>query len=170
LFLNNGTRIVTSTIRILGADDASTLDQVAPEVFDHAIDPRWTAEFLADERHHLAVALDGTLVVGMASALHYVHPDKPPELWVNEVAIAPPYWRRGIGRQLLHALFDRGRALGCHQAWVAADQSNMAARRLYAAVGGEEVAEPFVMIDFRLMREPTVAPEPPIPPGLRNRP
>ena len=43
-------------IRLLGPSDASVLDNVAPSVFDNAIDPRWTAEFLSDPRHHLAVA------------------------------------------------------------------------------------------------------------------
>ena len=32
-------------IRLLGPGDASVLDNVAPSVFDNAIDPRWTAEF-----------------------------------------------------------------------------------------------------------------------------
>jgi hypothetical protein len=32
-------------IRLLGPGDASSLDNVAPSVFDNAIDPRWTAEF-----------------------------------------------------------------------------------------------------------------------------
>jgi GNAT superfamily N-acetyltransferase len=137
---------------MLGPGDASVLDRVAVGVFDHAVDPRWTAEFLADPRHHLAVVLDGELVVGMASAVHYVHPDKPPELWVNEVSVAPPYWRRGIGRQLLEALFTRGRALGCREAWVGTDPSNTPARRLYTAVGGEEAPEPFIMVSFPLLR------------------
>jgi hypothetical protein len=37
-------------IRLLGPDDASVLDSVAPGAFDNAIDPRWTAEFLSDAR------------------------------------------------------------------------------------------------------------------------
>jgi GNAT superfamily N-acetyltransferase len=139
------------TIRILGPGDVPVLDDVAPGVFDNAVDGRWTAEFLADARHHLAVALDGGRVVGMASAVHYVHPDKPPELWVNEVAVAPPYHRRGIGRRLLSALFERGRALGCREAWVGTKPTNTPARRLYAAVGGKESPEPFVMVEFRLV-------------------
>ena len=77
------------TIRILGPGDAAVLDHVAEGVFDNAVDPRWTAEFLADSRHHLAVAVDDGQVVGMASAVHYVHPDKPPELWINEVRVGP---------------------------------------------------------------------------------
>jgi hypothetical protein len=47
---------VNPTIRILGLEDAAVLDRVAPGVFDNAVDPRWAAEFLADSRHHLAVA------------------------------------------------------------------------------------------------------------------
>jgi GNAT superfamily N-acetyltransferase len=144
---------LSPTIRILGPGDASVLDRVAPGVFDNAIDPRWTAEFLADVRHHLAVAFDGDQVVGMASAVHYVHPDKPPELWINEVAVTSTHRSQGIGRQLLEALFERGRSLGCREAWVATEPSNTAARRLYAASGGVEASQAFVMVEFRLTPE-----------------
>lgn len=137
-------------IRVLGSDDAGVLEQVAVDVFDNEVDPRWSAEFLADPRHHLAVALDDGQVVGMASAVHYVHPDKPPELWINEVAVAPSHHHRGIGRQLLDALFARGRTLGCQEAWVLTEQNNAAARGLYGAVGGVEAPEPVVMVTFAL--------------------
>ncbi len=136
---------------MLGANNASVLDCVAPDVFDNPIDPRWTAEFLADPRHHMAVALLGGQVVGMASAVHYVHPDKPPELWVNEVGVAPSHQGQGIGKQLLQALFARGRALGCSEAWVATGEANTAARRLYAAASGQE--EAMVYVTFRLAPE-----------------
>jgi aminoglycoside 6'-N-acetyltransferase I len=72
-------------IRLLGPGDDSVLDNVASGIFDNAIDRRWTAEFLSDQRHHLAVAIDEGRVVGMASAVHYVHPDKAPHLCINEV-------------------------------------------------------------------------------------
>jgi len=137
------------TIRVLGTADASVLDRVASDVFDNDIDGRWAAEFFSDPRHHLAVALDDDrVVVGMASAVHYVHPDKPPELWVNEVGIAPSHQRQGIGRALLEALFARGRELGCGEAWVLTEDANTAARGLYAAAGGVET--PVVMVSFRL--------------------
>jgi GNAT superfamily N-acetyltransferase len=140
-------------IRILESDDSSVLDRVAPGVFDNPVDPHWTAEFLADTRHHMAVAIDEDRVVGMASAVHYIHPDKPPELWINEVAVAPTHRAQGIGRRLLEALFELGRVLGCRQAWVATEPGNTPARRLYAAAGGEEAPEPFIMVEFRLMPE-----------------
>ncbi len=135
-------------VRLLKPGNAQTLARVAPDVFDQPIDPRLSAEFAADPRHHLAVALDDGTVVGMASAVHYVHPDKPPELWINEVGVAPPYQRTGIGRRLMKALFDLGRELGCREAWVATEPDNEAANGLYAAVGGEP--EPCVVYSFEL--------------------
>src|SRR6185437_16533729 len=137
-----------TTIRILGPGDFAVLEHVAEGVFDNAVDSRCTAEFLADSRHHLAVAVSDGQVVGMASAVHYVHPDKPRELWINEVGAAPTHRRLGIGRRLLDALFERGRSLGCRQAWVATEPANVAARQLYGATGGKESPEPFMMVEF----------------------
>src|SRR6476646_2799547 len=149
--------IVNPTIRILGRLDASMLADVAPDVFDNPVDPRLTAEFLDDSRHHLAVAMVEGRVIGMASAVHYVHPDKPPELWINEVGVAPTHRGLGIGRRLLDSLFERGRSLGCRQAWVATGPGNVAARRLYAAAGGRESPEPFVMVEFELGPDESLA-------------
>jgi aminoglycoside 6'-N-acetyltransferase I len=86
----------------------------------------------------------------MASAVHYVHPDKPPELWINEVGVAATHRRTGLAGALLHALFAHGRTLGCTQAWVLADESNVAARSLYASAGGRAAAEPAIMYEFPL--------------------
>jgi GNAT superfamily N-acetyltransferase len=138
-------------VRIFTQVDASLLDHVAPDVFDEPIDANWSAEFLADSRHHLAAAIEDGIIVGIASAVHYVHPDKPPELWINEVGVAETHRRRGIARQLLQALFERGRGLGCSQAWVLADQSNTVAHRLYESAGGEAAPEPAIMFEFPLL-------------------
>src|SRR4051812_20147472 len=104
---------VAAEILLLDAESVHVLDCVAPGVFDFAVDPHFTREFLADPRHHLAVARDGGTVVGMCSAVHYVHPDKAPQLWINEVGVAPTHRRRGIARALLGAMLRRGRDLGC---------------------------------------------------------
>ena len=138
------------SIRMLGPAEATVLGRLAAGVFDNPIDPAWCAEFLADPRHHMAVALVDGWVVGMASAVHYVHPDKPPELWVNEVGVAPSHQREGIGKKLLAMLFAHGRALGCAQAWLGTEESNVAARRLYGSVGGEEA--PLMYVTFDLAR------------------
>lgn len=139
------------TIRVLGRGDAHLLDDVAAGVFDEPIDPRWRDQFFADPRHHIAIALLEGRVVGMATGVHYVHPDKPPELWVNEVGVAPPQQRQGIGLRLLRALFEHGRSLGCEDAWLGTEPDNTAARRLYAAAGGKE--QPMVYVTFSLEAE-----------------
>ena len=135
-------------IRLLRTGDEEVLENVAPGVFDNAIDRDLAREFLADPRHHLVVATSGGVVVGMASAVHYIHPDKPMELWVNEVGVAPSHRQRGIGKRVLMALLDHGRALGCTGAWLGAEESNVAARRLYVSAGGEEA--PMVYVTFEL--------------------
>jgi GNAT superfamily N-acetyltransferase len=131
-------------------DAAALADSV--DVFDDPIDAALAAEFLADPRHHLALAIEDGRIVGMASGVHYIHPDKAPELWVNEVGVAPAAQGRGIGRRVLQVLLDHGRALGCHEAWLLTDDSNAPARRMYAAAGGRESRQ--LMITFALGEPP----------------
>lgn len=135
-------------VRLLGPADATVLERVADDVFDGPIDPERVREFLADSRHHLAVALFEGTVVGMASAVHYVHPDKAPELWINEVGVATGHRRQGLARRLLDALREHGVVLGCTNAWVLTEPGNDAANALYGALGGAR--EETVLYDFQL--------------------
>jgi ribosomal protein S18 acetylase RimI-like enzyme len=128
-------------IKVLQRGDENVLMNVAAEVFDNPIDPQLTREFLEDPRHHIAVAIDNGLVVGFASGVHYIHPDKPPELWINEVGLAPTHRRRGLGKIVLKALLDVGRARNCAVAWVLTYRTNVAAVALYSSVGGTEGAD-----------------------------
>lgn len=137
-----------TTVRILGADEATLLEDVAADVFDGPVDARYAAEFVADPRHHIAVAIVEGAVVGMASAVHYVHPDKPPELWINEVGVAPGFQRQGFATRLIETLKEHGAALGCATAWVLTDEENAPANALYRALGGN--AERAVLYEFRL--------------------
>ncbi len=135
----------------LRSGDEPVLECVAPDVFDHAVDPDAARQFLADPRHHLVVALEGGVVIGFASGVHYLHPDRPrPELWVNEIAVAPSHRRGGVGRALLDALIEIGRALGCAEAWVLTERGNRPATALYASRGGVEAHSGTVMFSFRL--------------------
>jgi len=136
------------TVRVLGHNEAAVLANVADDVFDNAIHPEWCTEFFADPRHHLVVALDGDLVVGMASGVHYVHPDKAPELWINEVAVAPTHHNQGIGRRLVATLVAHGKAIGCHEAWVLTSPDNEPAKRMYRAAGAIPREELSVMFTY----------------------
>lgn len=136
-------------IRVLGPEDLAVLRNVAADVFDHDIDEELASEFLMDPRHHIVVALDDGLVVGMASAIHYIHPDKNPELWINEVGVASTHRKMGIGKRLIDALLKTGESAGCHEAWVLAKRSNSAAMKLYSSAGGSH-AEDQVMFTMKL--------------------
>jgi len=142
---------MSAGIRRLTRDDRAVLDRVADDVFDHAITPALAAEFLDDPRHHLVVAIDGEAVVGFVSAVHYVHPDKPTELWINEVGVAPTHQGRGIAKALLTEMLAVARGLGCREAWVLTSRSNVAAMRLYASCGGSEGDPDLTMFSFPLV-------------------
>jgi ribosomal protein S18 acetylase RimI-like enzyme len=127
-------------IKVLHSGDDCILMNVAAGVFDKPIDPELTKEFLEDPRHHIAVAIDDGLVVAFASGVHFIHPDKPPEMWINEVGVAPTHRRRGLGKAVLTALLGVGHIHHCAAAWVLTDRSNAAAMALYMSVGGTEWA------------------------------
>ena len=135
-------------IRILNRGDEPVLAAVADGVFDNDVDERIAREFLSDARHHIAVAIDDGLVVGFASAVDYIHPDKPPELWINEVAVSPKHRARGLAKRLLSALFEAGRNAECAEAWVLTDRANVPAMRLYTSLGGKGSDQ--VMFTFKL--------------------
>ena len=138
-------------IKLLAATDCDVLLSVAVDVFDNPIDLATAAEFLADARHHLAVAIADGSVVGFVSAVHYVHPDKTkPELWINEVGVAPTHQGLGLARKLMEAVLAEARRLGCSVAWVLTNRTNNAAMRLYASSGGVEAPEDAVMFEFKL--------------------
>lgn len=138
-------------VRLLAEGDEAVLERVADEVFDDPVQPAATRAFLADPRHHLAVALDDGLVVGFASAVHYLHPDEArPELWINEVGVAASHRGQGIGGRLLACLLAAARELGCDEAWVLTEADNLVARRLYLSEGGREAPAPPLMYTFRL--------------------
>jgi len=143
---------VTATISMLGPGDERVLERVAPDVFDRLVSPALAAEFLADPCHHLAVATEEDLVVGFASGVTYLHPDKPLELWINEVGVSSSYRREGLGGRLLEAMLNRGRELGCREAWLLAERTNEAALTLYRAIGAAESASEVVMFSFDIAR------------------
>ena len=138
-------------IKVLRAGDEGVLTNVATEVFDHAVAPAVAEAFLADPRHHIAVAIEDGAVIGFASRVHYFHPDKPaPELFVNEVAVSPAHRQRGAAGAVLQALLDEGRRHGCTEAWVLTDRTNQPAMRLYSGGGGREAPADQVMFSFDL--------------------
>jgi ribosomal protein S18 acetylase RimI-like enzyme len=138
------------TIHSVTAANARLLDRIDANVFDEKIQPVFLRAFLANPANLLVVALENDAVVGMASGIAYGHPDKPLQLFVNEVGVSPRFQRRGVGKQLVKALLRRGKEIGCCEAWVATEAGNVAARALYSALGGKEDDEQAVVYTYSL--------------------
>lgn len=81
----------------------------------------------------MAVAIDGGEVVGFASGVHYVHPDKPSEMWINEVGVAPSHQGHGLGKAVVGALVQHAGKLGCREAWVLTERTNRLPNKLAAS-------------------------------------
>jgi len=128
-------------IRLISSADAAVLENVDPDVFDAPVQASFTARFLASPDNLLLVAIHDGTVVGMASGIVYAHPDKPLQLFVNEVGVADRAQGEGIGKRLLDTLIKHAQSLGCVEAWVATEKDNAPARGLYRAMGGAEQAD-----------------------------
>lgn len=139
---------MNAEIRLLEPGDLPVFEHIAADVFDREVDLPRAAEFLKDPRHHLVVGLVEGCIVGMVSAVHYFHPDKVPQLFINEVGVSTEYQNQGIATAMLQVILDHGRSLGCSEAWVLTDSDNAIARRLYASAGGETDAQ--LMYSYRL--------------------
>jgi aminoglycoside 6'-N-acetyltransferase I len=119
------------TVRRIGPGDSGFFDVIAPEVFDEPVDPRRLAAYLATPGHLMVLAFDGTVVVGQCAAVIHRHPDKPTELYVDEVGTASTHRRQGIARMMMVEMFAWGRELGCEEAWLGTELDNDAANALY---------------------------------------
>ena len=73
-------------IRRLGPGD-DALVVAAEHLFDGPARPEATARFLAEPGHHLLVAYDGELPVGMVTGVETTHPDKGTEMFLYELAV-----------------------------------------------------------------------------------
>lgn len=137
-------------IRRLTDESRDLLRRVAEDVFDEPIQPAFLDAFLACPRHVMFLAVANGEVVGMASGVEYFHPDKPPQLWINEVGVAPAHRRRGVGRALTRALIDEAERRGCSYAWLGTAEDNVAGRACFASVPGAEEPQPFWLFGWDL--------------------
>ncbi|MFK7847824.1 MAG: GNAT family N-acetyltransferase [Rhodothermales bacterium] len=142
-------------IQLLTTDNTALLSNLAPEVFDQEINPQYLQAFLADDRHIMFVAIDNKsandiTVVGMASAVEYFHPDKPAQLWINEVGVATTHRRRGIGRKLIKALITVAEERGCVYTWLGTDTDNTPAQACFASIPDGEAPQKFLLYEWEL--------------------
>jgi ribosomal protein S18 acetylase RimI-like enzyme len=135
-------------IRQVRPGDQGLFACVAEAVFDAPVDSARLSAYLAEPGHHMIVALHDGEMVGQVAAVVHRHPDKPTELYIDEVGVTPRLQRQGIARKMLDAMLALGKDLGCEEGWVGTEIDNRPARALYDALGVPP--EPFVLYEFEL--------------------
>lgn len=135
-------------IHLLTSANSELLNRIGPKVFDNPIDAFQLRAFIDDARHVMLLAVDDGTVVGMASAVEYFHPDKQPQLWINEVGVASTHRRQGIGRRLVEALVRIAEERVCIFAWLGTDVENIAAQACFKSVPDVEEPQPFLLYEW----------------------
>jgi [ribosomal protein S18]-alanine N-acetyltransferase len=122
-------------------------------VFDTPVRRDQTDRFLADARHVLILGYLDDQPAGFVSAVEVFHPDKLPELFLNEIGVLEEMRRRGVARALIDELKEVARERGCVNVWVLTDESNEGAMALYRGTGGEWDGNPQAMFEYDVADE-----------------
>jgi ribosomal protein S18 acetylase RimI-like enzyme len=135
-------------IKKLGAGDEAILERVAIDVFDEAIDFNLLKLYLAEPNHSMIVAIKAGEVVGQIRAVIHKHPDRPDELYVDNLGVTPTLQRQGIATKLLDAMLGVGKSLGCEEVWLGTESDNTQAKGFYESYGVKP--ETMLMYLFKL--------------------
>ena len=139
-------------VRRLGPGDSAHLTLVADGVFDGEVKMHLADRFLCGNHNVLVVAFDADVVVGMGSAFIYCHPDKEPEMWVNEVGVSPVHRKKGIAGRIMAELESVAIAEGWSECWLLTEADNVAANALYQSLADWKGPKEQVMYEHRLPR------------------
>jgi GNAT superfamily N-acetyltransferase len=119
-------------------EHASSVEEIvgASDLFDASVDAEWAQRLLDAPDHFLLFAsIEGEDPVGFVSGVEILHPDKGPEMFLNELGVAEAERGKGIGTALVVALRELARERGCTAMWVLTDHDNAAAHRTYQKTG-----------------------------------
>lgn len=108
---------------------------IAEEVFDAPPTPEHLGKLALMPAHALFLAKGGGMIVGQLLAMVQFQADRPPQLYIDNLGVAPPFKRQGVARALFDAAMIWGRDNGCDTVWLAADVGNAEARGFYDRLG-----------------------------------
>ncbi len=126
---------MTIQIMMVTTANAHILKPVDPDVFDHEIDEACLAEYLRAPNHVMCIATKDALVVGQARAIIHFHPDQRPELYIDNVGVAPAFQRNGIATRMVEQIVLFGKERGCTEIWLGTEPDNEPAKALYRSMG-----------------------------------
>lgn len=127
--------MIGTSIERLTPELASSFPSVADEVFDAEPTGEYLEKLALMPGHALFVAVGGGVVVGQLLAMIQFQADQSPQLYIDNLGVAPPFKRQGVARGLFEAAMVWGRDGGCEHVWLATDVGNAEARGFYASLG-----------------------------------
>ncbi|MEM8919460.1 MAG: GNAT family N-acetyltransferase [Pseudomonadota bacterium] len=119
------------------SDNSAVMDNVADDLFDETVKPHLLASFLTEPTHWLVVAVLDGVVIGKSTAIVHKRPDKPDELYLDEIDVIPQYRRQGIAKNILDHMLKLADERDCEECWLGTEKDNIAARKLYESNGAK---------------------------------
>ena len=124
-------------VRIAGPEDATAICDLLDEFNGETLSPDALAERLQEVQGLETVFLGELDELAGLLVLRTVPTLSGAEAWaeITEMYVRPTFHRQGVGRALVQAAVDYGRARGCTEMHLLVDATNVAAQALYEAVG-----------------------------------
>lgn len=135
-------------VRLATATDLPLLLR-APDLFDGVPSAEGLARHFDSPSAFLALALNGSSVLGFASAFLHVRPDQPAEMYIDDLGVLPRHRRNGIATALIDCLTQTAKASSCNAIWVLADKTAQALG-FYQALGWEREGSHIAMFTRKL--------------------
>ena len=115
----------------LSESNMDVLNNYDEDIFDEKIDTHRLAAMLKERNNILLVAVNEGVVIGQILAVIHRHPDKPTELYIDDLGVSEKFQRRGIATRLIEQLYSIGIDRGCEEMWVATEPENEPAIKFY---------------------------------------
>lgn len=115
----------------LSESNMDVLNNYDEDIFDEKIDSHRLAAMLKERSNILLVAVNEGIVIGQVLAAIHRHPDKPTELYIDDLGVSEKFQRRGIATRLIEQLYIIGMDRGCEEVWVATEPENEPAIKFY---------------------------------------
>ena len=118
----------------LSESNMDVLNNYDEDIFDEKIDTYRLAAMLKERNNILLVAVNEGVVIGQVLGVIHRHPDKPTELYIDDLGVSEKYQRRGIATRLIEQLYSIGMDRGCEEVWVATEPENEPAIKFYESL------------------------------------
>ena len=140
---------VDVTIHRLRIGDERRLQELCRRFKERVPSDEEAAAFLARDNIYVWVAdVDGELA-GFAYAYVLLRIDGDTSVFLYELAVEERFRCRGVGRALVDQARELAERTGALKMWVGTSYDNEAARRTYAAAGGEPSREATLVYGWR---------------------